>query len=263
MPRAFRLPVPLVFFLLIALLALGYPAQAQSQPHPSLAGRWEGTVQIPGSPMRLVVDLATQDNQWVGSLIAPDFGVKGAPLIALAVNDTTVSFALKPAFGAPAFKARLDSDGTLKGEYTQGGNNAPFLLKRVGEPQVDLPEQSTLVSKNLQGEWRGVLQPQGVKINVILKLPNPGTPTAPSGQLVFVEYGNATFPFDLWKEDGNKILFTMEVQGTRMRYEGTFHGNPREISGTFYLGADELSLTLHPATPSADAQKSPAPSTSK
>jgi hypothetical protein len=259
MPRAFRLSFALFLVPLIALLALGYPAQAQ--PQPSLAGRWEGTVQIPGSPMRLVVDLAQQDQRWVGSLIAPDFGVKGVPLMALTVKDAAVSFGLKRALGAPTFKAQLESDGALKGEYVQGGNKAPFLLKRVAPPQVDFPELSTLVSKNLLGDWRGVVQVQETKLTVILKLPNPGTPAAPSGQLVLVEYGNTTFSLDLWKEDGNKILFLIEPEA--LRFEGVFRNNPPEITGTIFQNSSGTPLTFHPATPNPDAQKSPVPSTSK
>jgi len=252
-----RLSSVLVCFLVVALPALGQSPQSQ----PALSGRWEGAVQIPASPMRLVIDLAQQDQQWVGSLIAPDFGVKGAPLTAIAVKGSDVEFALKHALGEPTFKGHLDSDGMLKGEYAQAGNKAPFQFKRLGDPQVDFPERSTLVGKDLQGEWTGSVQFQGKPLTVILKLPDSGTPTTPSGQLVITD-SNTTFPITFWKQEGSNILFTME--SANLTFEGELRGNPPEITGVVRQGAFELPLTLHRgAPPNPPAAKPTAPPASK
>ena len=231
-----------ILFYLLIISAAGLCQAAEQLP--SLTGRWEGAVEIPGSEMRVVVDLEQKDQQWAGSLIAPDFGLKGVPLEAIAIKGRDIEFGLKRSLGDPTFKARLESDGTLKGEYVQGGNKAPFLLKRVAEAQVDLPELSTPVSKNLQGEWKGDFQFITKTVNVILKLPSGGTATTPNGELVFVEYGNASFPIGLWQEEGNKIYFTADSGG--MTYEGEVHKNPSEIAGSFRKGSFEVPLTLRP-----------------
>jgi hypothetical protein len=65
---------------LVAPILLGSVALCQAAE--SAAGRWEGVVQIPGQELKLVVDLSDQGGKdWVGSIIVPGFGVKGAPLV--------------------------------------------------------------------------------------------------------------------------------------------------------------------------------------
>lgn len=66
-----------IFF---ASAALGHAAE-------SVAGRWEGSAQIPGAELKLVVDLSEENGKgWVGSIIVPGFSVKGAPLVDLHVR---------------------------------------------------------------------------------------------------------------------------------------------------------------------------------
>ena len=46
-----------------------------------LAGRWEGSIQIPGREFDLIVDLDRTDGKnWTGSIIIPGLDVKGAAL---------------------------------------------------------------------------------------------------------------------------------------------------------------------------------------
>ena len=48
---------------------------------PDASGRWEGSVAIPGNPLRLIIDLEPDARgRWQGSAVLPDRGVKGAPL---------------------------------------------------------------------------------------------------------------------------------------------------------------------------------------
>jgi hypothetical protein len=199
------------------------------------------------------VDLAEKDQQWVGSLTAPQIGFKGAPLTGIAVNKNEVEFGLKAGL---AFKGQLGPDGVLKGEYKQGGNPAPFVLKRVGEARVDFPEPSTLISKEVQGEWKGAFQLLSFTINTILKLPGGGTPAAPGGELQLIEWGNSKAAVTLWKQDGDSIFFLVD---NGMSYEGEFHQETREIAGTLRISFLEipLSLRLGPATPAAATAAAP------
>ena len=82
----------------------------------------------------------------------------------------------------------------LKGEYTQGGNTAPFLLKHVGDAHVDFPEPSTPISKDVQGEWKGAFHLLNLTVNVVLTLPNGGTPAAPAGELLIIDWGTRNLP---------------------------------------------------------------------
>jgi hypothetical protein len=47
----------------------------------SASGRWEGSVQIPGRELTLIVDLAQDDQgSWIGSIIIPDWKLKAHSL---------------------------------------------------------------------------------------------------------------------------------------------------------------------------------------
>jgi hypothetical protein len=230
---------------------------------PLFSGQWEGDVQIPGSEVRLVIDLAPANpnsasqgpdaQAWIGSLTAPQFGLKGAPLVAVTVKQNEIEFALK---GGATFKAHLDADGTLRGQYTQGGNSAPFQFKRVGDPHVELPEPSTPISKDLQGDWRGSFQFQNSTYNVTFELPDGGTANAPAGELVVKEWANAKVPIVLWKQDGNRI-FVMFGDG-QLSYDGVFHRDSSEIAGSFRNHFLEFPMTLHRETTGKSSPQPPA-----
>ena len=240
-------------FLFVCLLVVNVAMLCQaSENQPALSGEWEGAVQIPGYELVLVIDLAQKDQGWVGSLTAPQFGKKGAPLSGIAVKENDVAFELK---GAAKFTAHL-ADGVLKGEYEQGGNHAPFLLKRVGEAHVDFPEPSTPISKDIQGEWKGAFQFLKLTVNVVLTLPNGGTPTAPAGELLVIDWGNAKIPITLWKQDGDSVFARFGDGG--MSYEAAFHKDASEIAGNLHISFLELPLTLHPNTANTSTPANPA-----
>ena len=50
---------------------------------------------IPDEELNVIVDLAQQNNEWVGSIIIPGLGVKGTPLRDIKVQPPEVNFAVK------------------------------------------------------------------------------------------------------------------------------------------------------------------------
>src|SRR5271169_4259822 len=102
-----------VVALVLALAAAGPVWSASEGP----AGRWEGTVMIPGGEIIVVVDLA-QDGQggWTGSATVPGFNVKGAPLAEIVAKDREVAFTIK-SLGDPRFEGHLGEDGALGGLF--------------------------------------------------------------------------------------------------------------------------------------------------
>jgi hypothetical protein len=216
-----------------------------------IAARWEGAVQIPGRQLRLVIDLAeASDGHWTGSATVPGFGVKGAPLTEIAIKDGEVSFGIKGALGDPKIKGRLAADGTLTGEYVQAGNTAPFTLLRTGPPQVDPLRQSTAVSKELEGEWKGVMDLFGYPINVALKLANvPGGKAA--AQFHIVGKRDSTVALDVVIEENGNLLVQSTESG--IAYEGRLQKD--EISGTYRQGPLEAPLNLRPAPKGASGAR--------
>ena len=68
----------------ILLLASAFISRADE----NAAGRWEGTVQIPGRPLEVIVDLAAKSDEGgsQGSITIPGLGIKGAPLSDIAIK---------------------------------------------------------------------------------------------------------------------------------------------------------------------------------
>ncbi len=222
------------------LVALAVTAVAAGQ---GPAGRWEGQSQIPGRSLPLVVDLA-QDGAgaWVGSIIIPGLGIKGAPLSNVVVTGSSVTFDLANALGSPpaAFKATLAAD-KMTGEMRQAGNVAKFSLAKVGLPQVESPPRSTPVARALEAQWTGEFELGGYPRHVTMTLENHAAAGA-TAKFVIVGKQTTDVPIDFVLQDGN--FLRIESSPSQIAFEGRVDSESREIKGTFELGALELPLTL-------------------
>ncbi len=212
-----------------------------------VAGRWEGSVQIPGSAFNLILDLdQSAGKEWIGSIIIPGLGVKGAPLAELAINDSAVSGTIKgaltgPRTGSTTIKASLTNDGQLNGELLQAGNSAPLVLRKTGPAQVELPRKSTVVSKDFVGEWKGDYEMDGYPRHVTLTVANNESRPA-TAQLTVVGKRTTKPPVDLVLEENG--FLTIESHEIGITYEGRLGKETDAIKGTFTLGPFELPLTL-------------------
>jgi hypothetical protein len=227
--------------------AILFVSAALCQAAPSAAGRWEGTAQIPGHELKLIVDLSDESGKgWVGSIIVQGFGIKGAPLADLHVRGGDLAFAIKGALGneragRAELKAHFTADGHLAGNFTQGGNSAPFILEKTGLPQVDLPQRNTAVSKELEGEWKGNYEMMGYARHATMKFTNRG---ADGAALEFVIVGKKVnnVPVSLVTQDGDFLTVKSEEFG--MTFEGRFNKDAGEIKGTLSQGPLEAPLLL-------------------
>ncbi|MEY2506406.1 MAG: hypothetical protein QOH01_735 [Verrucomicrobiota bacterium] len=226
--------------ILFASAALGHAAE-------SAAGRWEGVAQIPGQELKLVVDLSDDGGKgWIGSIVIPGFGVKGAQLVDLHVRGGDLTFAIKGALGneragRAELTAHLNSEGRLAGDFKQGGNTAPFVLVKTGPAQVDLPIQSSAVAKELEGEWKGDYEMMGYARHATMKFSNRG---AEGAALEFTIVGKKVnnVPVTLVTQDGDFVTVKSEEFG--MTFEGRFSKEAGEIKGTLSQGPMEASLVL-------------------
>jgi hypothetical protein len=210
----------------------------------STSGRWEGAVQIPGRELEVVVDLVkAQDISWQGSITIPGLNLPAAQLVDIALKDSDASFGIKTGRGLEAtFKGHFNVDGTFSGDFTQGGNRAPFTLKKTGTPQVQAPIRSTSVTKEIQGEWKGDYQIFGAPRHVTLKLAN-GIKDSATAEFIVVGRKVNNLPVDVVRQEGD--LVTIESNQTGIGYEGRFNKEANEIRGTFIQGPIELPLVLH------------------
>ena len=230
---------------LVATILLAGAAVCQAAE--TAAGRWEGVAQIPGNELTLIVDLSDEGGKgWVGSIIIPGFGVKGAELADLHVRGGDLDFAIKGALGneragRAELKAHLKADGHLAGDFKQGGNSAPFVLTKTGPAQVDLPPHSTAVAKAVEGEWKGDYEMMGYARHATMKFANRGSEGA---ALEFTIVGKKVnnVPVSLVTQDGDFVTVKSEEFG--ITFEGRFNKNAGEIKGTLSQGPMEAPLVL-------------------
>jgi len=232
----------------LRLLAIMFFASAAlSHAAENASGRWEGSAQIPGLDLKLIVDLSEDAGKgWIGSIIVPGFGVKGAQLVDLHVRSSDLAFAIKGALGneragKAELKAHLTADGHLAGDFTQGGNRAPFVLEKTGPPQVELPPRSTPVSKELEGEWKGQYELNGYARQVTMKFANREGDAA-SLEFVIVGKKVNNVPVSLLTQEGDFLTIKSDEFG--MTYEGHFRKEAGEIQGTIVQGPFEQSLVM-------------------
>jgi len=227
------------FFILTSALACSAADNA--------AGRWEGSIKIPGQELAAIIDLEQpQGKDWIGSIIIPGLDVKGASLTDIAVADAGISFTIKGALasertGQSKFQAHLSGADQLSGDFLAAGNTAPFSLKKTGPPQVELPRQSTEVSRDLEGEWKGDFELNGYPRHVTLTLRNQPSGGA-SAQLVIVGKRTTNAPIDLVTDE--KGFLTIESHEIGITYEGRLKKETGEIKGMFTLGPFELPSIL-------------------
>ncbi len=114
--------------MLTAALAFLLPGALAAQTF-GTAGRWEGSIEVPGQPLVVMVDLEQADGGWSGTIDIPAQGADGLPLSAVTVDGETVKFTISGVPGEPTFEGRL-SGGEITGEFTQGPARLPFRLGR-------------------------------------------------------------------------------------------------------------------------------------
>lgn len=131
------------FVLLVAVLALLVPASpAAAQEAPSAAGVWTGSIEVPGSPLGVQVELVPpaepaaegESAGWTGTIDIPAQGATDLPLEAVTVEGASVSFRIAGVPGAPTFRGTLSDDGAeISGDFTQGAATLTFRLQRGEE----------------------------------------------------------------------------------------------------------------------------------
>jgi hypothetical protein len=212
------------------------------------AGRWEGVVDVPGRPLPLVVDLAPgTGGGWIGSIIVPGIGIKGAALVHVNVEAGSVGFDLgsvlaSPAEGPATFSAHVDADGAMHGEMRQAGNVARFTMTRTGSPQVEAPPRSTPVALEIARTWRGDFEWGGYPRHVTLGFENHGNAGA-TATLVVVGKMTTSVPIDLVLQEGANVR--VESQAMGIAFEGRLDAAGGELQGTIEIGSIERPLVLH------------------
>ena len=96
-----------------------------------LEGDWEGTLDAPNGPLKIVVHFQNQPDKTVkATLDSPDQNSMDMPLTDVIQKESAVEFQLRIVGGG--YKGTLNKEGTeLAGEWSQGGGSLPLTLKKA------------------------------------------------------------------------------------------------------------------------------------
>jgi hypothetical protein len=218
----------------ILIVAAALPCRAEEV----VSGRWKGAAKVPDDELTVIVDLAQENGAWVGSMIIPSLGVKGAPLTAIKVQSPDVNFAVKGPLGIQLNLRLLDANKRLAGNFEQAGNRAPITLQKTGPPQVEYPPRSTAVTKELEGEWKGDYEMLGYTRHVSIKFANH--PDGATADFVVVGRKHNVLPVDLVMQEGD--LVTVDSREMGFSFEGRLQNG--KLTGTIRQAAIETPLVL-------------------
>lgn len=110
----------------LALLWASSPAWAAD---PTLAGHWEGVIEVPGNTLKLNLDFTLTHEGWQGDISIPAQGARDMPLEGISLEGRKATFAMAGVPGNPTFTGTLSETGNvLAGDFLQGGQTFPFRL---------------------------------------------------------------------------------------------------------------------------------------
>ena len=115
------------YLLWVSLLA----CSAFAQTPEAVVGQWQGSIEIPGSPLEIHV-IFTDGAELTGTIDIPAQGAQGLPLTGVSLDGSAFTFAIQGPPGNPTFTGTLSGDG-IEGTFSQAGSEFPFTLTRADQ----------------------------------------------------------------------------------------------------------------------------------
>lgn len=202
----------------------------------SLEGFWQGTLNIAGAQLRLVLKfVAMPDGTFTGTLDSPDQGALNLPIDAINLKDGSLHLRLMGLQGA--YQGQLSADGsTITGHWKQRGRSLPLTFTRLEKA----PEWvQSVLAQQIEGVWQGRLGRRGLRL--ILKLARTSEGTL-AGTLDSPDQGATNWPLD------GLVLMDRQVRFSLLRinalYEGVINKKGTKIVGHWRQRRRSFRLTF-------------------
>jgi hypothetical protein len=211
-----------------------------AQNAPNAAGHWQGKIQIPDHELGVTVDLARNaKGAWIGSMSVLGSTSIDVPLSGIVIDGSAVRFSA-PLPQQSKFEGRLSADAaSLSGTASSAAGEAPFQMTRSGEANVKVPPRSSVLSKEFEGSWEGVLESGGKSRRIGLRISAAADGTA-TAVLIVIEQGNLEIPVStVTIRDQELQLAAPAVSGS---YRGTLANG--QITGEWAQGGNHLALVF-------------------
>ena len=222
---------------LFAAVLVGSPVSVAAQQG-AAAGHWDGSFSGPNGRVAVQVDLSVNSQgTLVGMLATGD--VQGVPLSQVAFEGRAVRFEI-PSASARFSGTLADDNQSITGEFINQAGAAPSVLTRTGDARVDAPLKSAQVGSELEGNWTGILEVEGRKKQLLLKMINQPDGTS-VGTIVSVDDGSIELPVTV-VQTGRDLRVEVKLNGGVYVSSLT---DANELSGTYTEKGIDFPLTFH------------------
>jgi hypothetical protein len=218
----------------VALFSGSSSLRAQTAVDPS--GHWEGKIEVPGMDVPVEVDFTKSAGAYAGTVGMPGQKLKGLPLVKVAVDGKTITFAIRT---DQTMTGDLSDDGkTMSGTFAGAGGSVPFILNRTGDARVAPPVTSAPIGKDLEGTWTTTVEDTGNRVALTLTNHANGTAT---GSLVNLSEGGLQIPIR-FTQNGSSVTFTTTVVDGS--FAGTLNAAGTELTGTWKEGTTTKAIVF-------------------
>jgi dienelactone hydrolase len=206
---------------------------------PAAEETWRGTLEVSGTPLRLVLHLThTAGGALTASIDSVDQGAYGIAVAAATLQNATLRLAL-PAIGA-SYEGRVAPDGrTIDGTWAQGAGSLPLVLVRQDAGAAASPPATG--SSPVAGIWQGTLSAGAGRLRLQL-------------HVAVGEGGELTCRLDSLDQGANglacsdvklaKLDFHFAIPVVAGTYDGKLAAAGDEIQGTWTQGGRPLPLSF-------------------
>ena len=222
------------FFVAILLCSPRWLTAQQSAP----AGHWEGSFSGPNGRVAVQVDLSVNTQGTLVGILATG-EVQGVPLSQVSVEGRVVRFEI-PSASARFSGTLADDNRSIEGEFINQAGAAPSVLTRTGDARAAAPLKSAHVGSELEGSWTGILEVEGRKKQLVLKMINQPDGTS-VGTIVSVDDGSIELPVTVI-QNGRNLRVEVKLNGGV--YVSTLT-DTNELAGTYTESGIQFPLTFH------------------
>jgi hypothetical protein len=210
---------------------------AQTSP----AGHWDGTFKANDREIGLGLDLARNaKSEWIASMSVPAQNVTGLVVMDVKVDGNSVKFV-----GVELMMAKFDlavgPDGRMKGTLSNRQTTVPIEFKRTGEAKVELIPASPAVSKELEGDWEGLLEAPGRAFRMVFHFKNQTDKTV-AATIDTPDSGGFGLPLNNVRQTGQKVEVGIRI--AHAAFEGVLNAEGTELTGMFTHGEARIPLVL-------------------
>jgi hypothetical protein len=206
-------------------------------------GHWEGALKMNNQEIGVSLDLAQNaESEWIGSMGVPSEKMTGLVVMDIKVNGNSVNF-IAVELQMAKLNLTLSPDGSMKGTISSPQGPAPIEFKRTGEAKVELIASSPAVSKELEGDWEGLLQTPGRAFRVVVHFKNqPDKTVAATVAVDASDSGAMGVPLNDVKQIGQKVEFGIKV--AHSTFQGTLNQEGNELAGQWMHEETPMQLML-------------------